>query len=137
MKKILGIFFLAIINGSVLFLVYGYSHIACSIKVDNICNIPYEPSGMQFFVYMISLPFFMILACLSILHSYYFDLKKSLSLEILIIWFSYFSLLFLVNLVHYYLTKNDFLYYGSLLISCSAIFYVIFSTYRQLFFSSS
>ena len=131
MKKVFGIFSLAVINSSVIYLIVWYIYIACSIKVDNVFHISYEPSGMQLFFYIISLPLFMILAVLSVLHSYYFDLRKSLCSGIFIIWFSYFILILYVDSVLHFSTGNDFLYYGSLFISFGAISYVIYSTYCQ------
>lgn len=131
MNKIFGIFFLAVINSSLLYLIYWYVYIVCSIKADNILHVPYEPSGMQLFFYLISLPFFLIVALLSLLHSYYFDLRKSLCSGILIIWFSYFILVSYVDLVIHFSAGNNLLYYGSLIISLVAIFYIIYSTYCQ------
>ena len=131
MNRLFAICSLIAINCSVLFLIYLYISIGSSIKVDNILHIPYEPSGMQLFYYFISFPFFMILACLSSLHSYYFDLSKSLSLGIVIIWFSYFILIIYVDLVLHFSTGNELLYYGTLIISLVAISYVIYSTYCQ------
>lgn len=131
MKKIFGIFSLAVINFSVLYLVYWATYIASSIKADNILHIPYEPSGMQLFFYIISPPFFMILALCSLLHSYYFNLRKSLCSGIFIIWFSYFILILYMDLVLHFSIENYVLYYGSLFISLGGICYVIYSTYCQ------
>jgi hypothetical protein len=132
MKKIMGIFSLIVLNFSALYLIYGYIYIACSIKVDNLFHIPFEPSGMQLFFYLISFPIFMFLACLSVLHSYYFDLKKTLCTGLFLIWFSYFILITYVDsVIHFSNTGNNILYYGSLLISFVAIFYVIYLTYFQ------
>jgi len=131
MKKIFGLFSLTIINCSVLYLIYLYITIVCTIKIDNIFHLPYEPSGMQLFYYFISFPFFMILACLSQLHAAYFELRKSLSLGIFIIWLSYLILILCVDLILHFPTGNDLLYYGSLIISLAAISYVIHSTYSQ------
>lgn len=129
MKKIFGLCSLAAINCSVLYLICLYVSIVCSIKVDNILHIPYEPSGMQLFYYFISFPFFIILMFLSQLHSYYFNLRKSLSLGIIITWFSYFILIVYVDMViHFSPQGNNLLYYGSLIISFVAIFFVIYST---------
>lgn len=132
MNKIFGLCSLAVINCSVLYLIYLYIVMVCSTKVDNFLHIPYEPSGMQLFYYFISFPFFMILALLSQLHSYYFNLRKSLSSGVVIIWFSYFILILYVDLVVTFSKGNDLLYYGSLIISLVSIFYVIYSTYCQL-----
>ena len=131
MNKIFGLFSLAAINCSVLYLIYLYISIVCSVKVDNILHIPYEPSGMQLFYYYISFPLFMILAFLSLLHSYYFDLKKLLFSGVVIIWFSYFILILYVDLVLHFSNGNELLYYGSLIISLIAISYVMYSTYCQ------
>lgn len=131
MKKRLGLGFLTIINGSVLYLIYWYILIACSTKVDNILHVSYEPSGMQLFVYFISFPLFLIIALLSLLHSYYFALKKSLCMAIMIIWFSYFVLMLYVDLVHLS-SGNNLLYYGSLIISFVATSFVIYTSYYQI-----
>lgn len=132
MKKIMGILSLIVLNFSALYLIYCYINIACSIKVDNICHIPFEPSGMQLFFYLMSLPIFMILAYLSVLHSYYFDLQKTLCTGLFLIWLSYFSLITYVNsVIHFSDTGNNVLYYASLLISFIAILYVIYLTYCQ------
>lgn len=132
MKKGIGLILLTIINGSGLYLIYWYICIACSIKVVNILNISYEPSGMQLFFYILSFPFFLLLALLSTLHSYYFDLKKSLSISFIIIWFCYFALIFFIDLVVHFSTGNGLLYYGSLCISVVAICHVLYSTYSQI-----
>lgn len=133
MKKGLGLSFLTIINCSVLYLIYWYMYIVCSTKIDNVFHIPYEPSGMQLYYYFLSLPLFLVLALLSTLHSYYFNLKKSLSLGIIIIWFCFLILILYVDLVvHYSTAGNNLLYYGSLFISFVAISYVIYSTYCQI-----
>lgn len=132
MKKILGIFSLAIIDFSLLYIIYKYVYIACSIVGDNILNIPYEPSGMQLFFYLISLPLFLTLAYLSVIHSYYFDLKKSLCSGILVIWLAYFILISFVDLVvHSSILGNYLLYYGTLFISITSICYISYSTYLQ------
>lgn len=131
MKKGLGLGILTIINCSVLYLIYWYILIACSTKVDNILHISYEPSGMQLFVYFISLPLFLIFALLSFVHSYYFDLKKSLCMAIIIIWFSYFVLMLYVDLVHLS-SGNNLVYYGSLIISFVAISFVIYTSCYQI-----
>ncbi|WP_242604766.1 hypothetical protein [Legionella busanensis] len=102
------------------------------MKVDNILHIPYEPSGMQLFFYFISFPFFMIIATLSVLHSYYYNLRKSLTSGIVFIWLSYFILILYVDLVVHYPTGNDLLYYGTLTISVIAIFYILYLTYYQV-----
>lgn len=132
MIKILGLFSLAIINSSVLYLIYWYIYIACSIKVDNILNIPYEPSGMQLFFYILSFPFVIFLGFLSLLHSYYFNLRKSLCSGLFIIWLSYFVLIQYVDLVlHFSIKGNNILYYGTLIISLIAIAYITYSSYHQ------
>lgn len=133
MKKGLGLSFLTIINCSVLYLIYWQLYIFCSTKVDNVFHVPYEPSGMQLYFSFLSLPLFLLLALLSALHSAYFNLKKSLSLGVMIIWFFYLALVLYVDLmVHYSTTENNLLYYGSLIISFSAISYVVYSTYYQI-----
>ena len=132
MKKGLGLSFLTIINGSMLYLIYWYMYIVCSTKVDNVFHIPYEPSGMQLYYYFLSFPLFVFLALLSTLHSSYFNLKKSLSLGIIIIWFCYLALILYVDLVaHYSTAGSNLLYYGSLFISFGALCYVVYSTYCQ------
>lgn len=131
MKKNWGLIFLAAINGCVLYLIYQHLSIICSTKADNILHVPYEPSGMQVFYYLFSFPFFMILACLSVLHSYYFDLRQSLGFGILIIWLAYFILLVYVDAVLHFSSGHEVLYYGSQAISGLAIFYIIYVTYCQ------
>lgn len=131
MKKIFGVFSLAVLNSAVLYLIYCYIYIACSIKVDNILHLPHEPSGMQLFFYTLSLPFFMILAALSLLHSYYFNLRKSLCAGIFIIWLTYFILISYIDWVVHFSAGNDLLHYGSLFISLGAISYVIYLTAYQ------
>ncbi|STX81545.1 Uncharacterised protein [Legionella busanensis] len=132
MGRIFALFSLTVINGSLLYLIYLYITVACSMKVDNILHIPYEPSGMQLFFYFISFPFFMIIATLSVLHSYYYNLRKSLTSGIVFIWLSYFILILYVDLVVHYPTGNDLLYYGTLTISVIAIFYILYLTYYQV-----
>ena len=131
-NKIFSLFFLFIINCSSLYLFYLYVYISCSIKDNNIFHIPYEPSGMQLLYYFISLPFFVILSFLSQMHSYYFNLRKSLYPSIIIIWFCYFVLIIYVDMVIHFSKGNDLLYYGSLTISFFSIPYVIYTTCRQL-----
>lgn len=133
MKKGLGLGFLTLINGSLLYLIYWYMYVVCSTKVDNILHIPYEPSGMQLYYYFLSFPLFLFLALLSTVHSYYFNLQKSLSLGIIIIWFCYLILILYVDLiVHYSTAGGNLLYYGSFSISFAAIYYIFYSTYCQL-----
>lgn len=133
MKTGVGLFFLTIINCSVLYLIYWYMYLACSTKVDNVLHVPYEPSGMQLYFYFLSFPLFLLLALLSALHSAYFNLKKSLSLGIIVIWFCYLVLVLYVDLVvHYSTAGNNLLYYGSLTISFGAICYVFYSVYCQI-----
>ncbi len=86
----LGLSFLTIINCSALYLTYWYIYIVCSTRTNNVFHIPYEPSGIQLYYYFLSFPLFLFLALFSTLHSYYFNLKKSLSPGIIIIWFCYF-----------------------------------------------
>lgn len=86
---------------------------------------------MQVIFYLISLPLFLALSVLSLVHSYFFDLKKSQCSGIIIIWFSYFILMLLVDLF-FHNKKHDFLYYGTLIISVFSVFYVINSIYYQL-----
>ncbi len=131
MKKGLGFGFLAIINGFFLYIIYWYMCIVCSTKVDNLLNVPYEPSGMQLYYYFLSFPLFLFVAFLSTMHRYYFNLKKSLSLSMIIIWFCYFVLILYVDLVLHFPSGGNLLYYGSLSISWVAICYVIYSTYCQ------
>lgn len=130
-KKRLGLIFLTIINCSALCLIYWYTLIACSTKVDNILHASYEPSGMQLVVYFISFPLFLMLALLSFLHSYYFCLKKSLGMRLSIIWFSYFFLALCVDLMHLP-SGNNLFYYGGLVISFIAIGYIFSLTYCQI-----
>lgn len=132
MKKAFGLCSLMVINGFVLYLIYWYIYVVCSTKVDNILNIPYEPSGMQLFYYFLSFPFFLLSALLSTLHSYYFNLKKSLSIGIVVIWFCYLALVLYIDLVVHFSTGGTLLYYGSLCISFVAICYVIYATYCQI-----
>lgn len=132
MKKILGLFSLAIINCSALYLIYSYVTVVCSTKANNIFHIPYEPSGMQLSYYFISFPLFIIVAFLSQLHCSYLELKKSLSFGIIIIWISYLILILYVDLILHFPTGNDFLYHGSLIISLFATAYIIFLTCNQL-----
>lgn len=131
MNKILGLGFLAIINGSVYYLIYWYIYVVCSTKLENILNISYEPSGMQLYFYFLSLPLFLLLAALSVLHRSYYNLKKSLSLGIFLIWFCYFILSLYVDLVVPF-TKSNLLYYGTLSISLVAIGYVSYITFCQV-----
>lgn len=133
MKKGLGLGFLTIINCSILYLIYWYIYVVCSTKVDNFFHIPYEPSGMQLYYFFLSFPLFLLLALLSTLHSSYFNIKKLLSLGIIIIWFCYLVLILYVDLiVHYSTVGSNLLYYGSLSISFAAICYIIYSTYYQI-----
>ena len=132
MKKILGLSSLAIINCSALYLIYMYVTVTCSTKTNNIFHVPYEPSGMQLSYYFISFPLFIIVAFLSQLHCIYFDLKKSLSFSILIIWLSYLILILYVDLILHFPAGNDFLYHGSLIISLFAVTYIIYLTCKQL-----
>ncbi|QEY51803.1 hypothetical protein FQU71_11460 [Legionella longbeachae] len=131
MNKLLGLISLALINSSVLYLIYWYVYIASSVKLDNIFNVPYEPSGMQLFFYFISLPFFIVTALLSLFHSYYFELRKSLCTGIFIIWLAYFILILCIDFIVHFSAGNNFLYYGTLSISCVAVAYLIYSTYCQ------
>ena len=130
MNKIFGLFSIAAINCSVLYLIYWYVYVVCSTKVNNL-HIAYEPSGMQLIYYFISLPLFMLLATLSLLHSYYFALRKSLASGIVIIWFSYFILIMYVDWIIHFSKGNDLLYYGSLIISVVGISYIIYISYYQ------
>ncbi len=131
MNKIFGLFSIAAINCSVLYLIYWYVYVVCSTKVNNLLHISYEPSGMQLIYYFISLPLFMLLATLSLLHSYYFALRKSLASGIVIIWFSYFILIMYVDWIIHFSKGNDLLYYGSLIISVVGISYIIYISYYQ------
>lgn len=133
MGKKLGLGGLIIINSLILYLIYWYIYVVCSTKVKNILHIPYEPSGMQLYYYFLSLPLFLFLAFLSTLHSSCFYLKKSLSLDIIIIWFCYLVLILYVDLIaHYSEVGSNLLYYGSLSISFVAICHIIYSTYCQI-----
>lgn len=133
MEKKLGLCFLIIINCSILCLIYWYIYVVSSTKVDNILHIPYEPSGMQLYYYFLSFPLFIFFALLSALHSSYFNLKKSLSLSIIIIWFCYLILILYVDLIiHYSTGGRNLLYYGSLFISFVAVCHIIYSTYCQI-----
>ncbi|HAU2079442.1 TPA: hypothetical protein JBK31_14120, partial [Legionella pneumophila] len=76
MKKMCGIISLILINGSSFYLIYVYVLVACSTKMNNLLQVAYEPSGMQMFFYFISLPFFIILAILSRIHCFYYDVKN-------------------------------------------------------------
>ncbi len=129
----LSLSFLAILNCSVLYLIYWYIYVVCSTRAYNVLHIPYEPSGMQLDYYFLSFPLFLFLALFSTLHSSYFNLKNSLSLGIIIIWLCYLVLILYVDLiVHYSTSGNNILYYGSLSISFAAICYVVYSTYCQI-----
>lgn len=132
MKKLVGLCSLALINGSLLYLIYWYIYIICSSNFENILHIPYEPSGMQFFFYFISFPLFLILALLSQMHSYYFELKNSLFYATGIIWSSYFILIISVDQIVKFSLGNNFLYYAGLIISLAAIIYIIYTSYCQL-----
>ncbi|CAM4411106.1 MAG: hypothetical protein LEGION0403_FIIPPAGN_02684 [Legionella sp.] len=131
MKKNLGLLFLLLINGSALYLIYLYIIVACSTMKNNIFHIPYEPSGMQIFYYFISLPLFLVLAFLSRIHSYYYDLKTCLAYGFFCIWLSYFLLILYVDQVIHFPSGKPPFYYGSLIISLGAISYILFSTYFQ------
>ena len=109
-----------------------YVSVACSIKIDNVFHMPYESSGMQLAYYYISFPFFVILSFLSQLHSYYFNLEKSLFPSIIIIWLFYFILITYIDEVIHFSKGNDLLYYGSLILSCFSIYYVVYVTYCQV-----
>ncbi|HAT7956471.1 TPA: hypothetical protein GJ770_04030 [Legionella pneumophila] len=132
MKKIFGFCSLVVINFSALYLIYWYILIIGSTKIDNIFHIPYEPSGMQLYFYFVSFPFFLVLSLLSMLHSYYFSLKRELSLGMVIIWTSYLALLLFVDIVLHHSSGKNFLYYGSLIISFGAIYFIIYTTYDQI-----
>lgn len=132
MKKIFGFCSLVVINFSALYLIYWYILIIGSTKVDNVFYISYEPSGMQLYFYFVSFPFFLVLSLLSILHSYYFNLKNSLSLGMVIIWISYLALLLFMDMVLHHSSGKNLLYYGSLIISFCAICYIIYTTYYQI-----
>lgn len=131
MKKNLGLLFLFSINGSALYLIYRYIKVACSTMKNNSFHLPYEPSGVQLFCYVISLPLFLLLASLSCIHSYYYDLKTGLVYGFFCIWFSYFLLLLYVDQVIHFPAGASLFYYGSLMISVGAISYILFSTYCQ------
>lgn len=132
MKKVLGLCSLVTLNFSLLYLIYWYVYVAASIIPDNIFHIPYEPAGMQLLYYYISLPFFIIYALVSQLYRYYFDLRKSLSIKAILIWCSYFILIFYVENVLTFPAGNVILYYGSLIISMFATIDIIYSIYSQL-----
>lgn len=131
MRKRFGACSLVLINGSLLYLVYWYLYIICSTKPGNILHIPYEPSGMQYFFYFISFPLFLIVALVSQLHSYYFELKNSLFYAAGVIWCSYFILIISVDRFVTISVGKDFIYYSSWTISVAAIIYVIYSSYCQ------
>ncbi|WP_133137764.1 hypothetical protein [Legionella rowbothamii] len=126
MKKIFGLCSLVIINCFTLYLLYKYIEVICSTRIDNFLHIPYEPSGFQMIYYFISLPFFLLLAILSQMHSYYFDLKKSLFPGIFIIWTLYLALILYVDFIGRLSNNNSILYWGTWIISLIATFYIAY-----------
>ncbi len=131
MKKKLGLLFLFLINGSALYLIYLYIAVACSTIQNNIFHIPYEASGMQMLYYFFSFPVFVLLAFLSRILSYYYNLKIYLSYGIFFIWLAYFLLISYVDQVIHFPDGKPLFYYGSLIISLGAISFILFSTYFQ------
>ncbi|MBA4697717.1 MAG: hypothetical protein H2069_10115 [Legionella sp.] len=127
----MGILFLWCINFLVLYLIYWYVSIVGSIIPDNFLHIPYEPSGMQLYFFILSLPLFLLVAALSLLHSYYFQIKKSLCTGTLMIWLAYFFLIVFVDRWFHFSAGNHFLYQVSLFIAFFSVLYVVYSTYRN------
>ncbi|HAT9877584.1 MULTISPECIES: hypothetical protein [Legionella] len=132
MKKISGIISLILINGSSSYLIYVYVLIACSTKMNNLLQVAYEPSGMQMFFYFISLPFFIVLAILSRIHCFYFDVKRGLSLWLFLIWILYFLFIEFIDQIVHFPNGNDLFYYGSLAISLGAFTLIGLTTHFQL-----
>lgn len=126
------LFFLSVINSSVIYLVYCYIVIASSLVEHNFLKIPFEPSGMQLSFFYLSLPVFLLVAALSEAHRYYFNLNQSLTNGIIVIWLAYFSLFFGVHWIEMLSARSTTLFWGSLFIAVVAIFYILKITYNQL-----
>jgi hypothetical protein len=133
LKKISSFIFLILIYCSTLYLVYLYVYAVCAIQINNICSIPFEPSGSQLFLFIISLPVFYILILLSICYSWYYNISGTLTCIITSFWTSQISLLLIVDLIfHYRETSNQILYYGSLCISLLTLLYLLYKFYCQI-----
>ncbi|WP_085663112.1 hypothetical protein [Legionella longbeachae] len=87
---------------------------------------------MQMFFYFISLPFFIVLAILSRIHCFYFDVKSGLSLWLFLIWILYFLFIEFIDQTVHFPNGNDLFYYGSLSISLGAFTLIGLTTYFQL-----
>ncbi|MFO2981873.1 hypothetical protein SCO50_15270 [Legionella pneumophila serogroup 1] len=132
MKKMFGVISLLLINGSSVYLIYLYVSIACSTKVNNLLQVAYEPSGMQMIFYFISFPIFMVLAILSRIHCYYFNVKNGLTLCLFLIWFLYFMFIIYIDRIVHFPKGNELFYYGSLAISLVAFALIGLTTYFQM-----
>lgn len=127
-----GIISLILINGSSFYLIYVYVLVACSTKMNNLLQVAYEPSGMQMFFYFISLPFFIILAILSRIHCFYYDVKNGLVYWLFLIWLLYFLFIEYIDQIVHFHKGNELFYYGSLAISLGAFTLIGLTTYFQL-----
>ena len=132
MKKMFGVISLLLINGSSVYLIYLYVLIACSTKVNNLLQVAYEPSGMQMIFYFISFPIFMVLAILSRIHCYYFNVKNGLTLGLFLIWLVYFIFITYIDRIVHFPKGNELFYYGSLAISLGSFALIGLTTYFQL-----
>lgn len=134
MKKNFSLFLLLVINSCALLLVLEYFLVSSSVIEDNVFRIAFEPSGMQLIYFYLSLPFFGIVAMISIAHSHYFELEKTLCSGLIVIWSCYFLLISYVDsILHFAIYGNLTLYYGSNIITFCAFVYITHLTYRQIY----
>lgn len=114
-KKTVGRLLLIVIFAIMIFLIFGYADIACSIVPDNILHTNYEPSGLQMLYFVFVIPVFVILSLLIWLIKKYMVLEspKTALLPISICLFFYILLEFIDSVITFPAGNNLF-YLGSL-----------------------
>lgn len=131
-KKRVGVIVILIIHVFLLFLLIGYSGIACSTMRNNICHVPYEPSGGQILFYYFNLPIFIVISVINYFLNTRLKNKIAFAITPLIIWFSFYLFIEYIDKFVHFPFGNELFYHGSLYIAVVSFFLLILSAYWQI-----
>ncbi len=134
-KKIIGIGVFFLCYAVIGFITYGYADIACSTMEDNLCHVPYEPSGLQMLYSIIMLLPLAILSLVLYLvqRSLWDEISNIAAATPLMIGGVFAVWLILVEEIVTFPAGNDLFYIGSLILSGVSLLIVAAIILRQLY----
>ena len=132
-NKIICMISIILIYGAMSFLIFCYADIACLTRENNLCHVPYEPSGLQMLYDYFVGPVFLLLSVVIYSLKRVWKTGVSASLFPLIVWFVFFCFITFIEEAIHFPAGNELFYQGSLLIAATLFILNTFLASKKIY----